>query len=75
MRTFVAVFHGPTFNKAKVISITTNQNVVSSVVEQILTINEDESMGKEEDPILHLINCARRDALSLILQGEKGAEL
>ena len=67
--TFLCLCRGTPFGAAHIIAFCADVNVVSSCVEQMLEI-----MGPEEDkadPVINLLNNARRDALKLILEGEE----
>jgi hypothetical protein len=74
MVNFLALYRGPSVAQAKLVAVSTDDNLISGVVEGMLDRTFQDECEDNEDPVLKTIRSARRDALNLLLQG-KDAEL
>jgi hypothetical protein len=59
--TFIAVFHGPNPDHARIVAVTTEPSIVDDVVGRLLAMD-----ANADDPVLEQLEAGRRSALKLI---------
>jgi hypothetical protein len=67
MVTFLALYRGSTIAEAQLVSVSTDQNLVSQVVEYLLA-DPHHSQAPQRDPVLRTLKEAENEALNQILE-------